>query len=131
MQSVKYKQLFSFNNVSRFWLRQVYPCHYQCRKAVFNLSSPLSPGLYVWGIGGLFKTLCATRLEDIMAVIPIKKDIDKTNYVIHDAVTACCNSLDPHFPGYENGGIDSNMAAAIEKTVRAELLKRDLIRDIQ
>jgi hypothetical protein len=33
---------------------------------VFNLSSPLSPGLYVWGIGGLFKTLCATRLEDIM-----------------------------------------------------------------
>jgi hypothetical protein len=51
-------------------------------------------------------------------------DLDK---ILQKAVNACCGELDEYFPGGECGGIDSNLAYAIEKNIRKELGLRKLV----
>ena len=47
--------------------------------------------------------------------------------VLYKATTAACKELDKMFPGFENGGVTSQIAGNIEKAISAELETRGYI----
>ena len=53
----------------------------------------------------------------------------KVQNAIQEGVDRLCKTLDPLFPGYDNGGINSDIAFSIHRLVEAKLVEHNLATD--